>query len=369
MTRHFLAGEAQGRFTQARIDAIRTIARVVDERRAAFVVVAGDVFEHNQVARQTVARTLEALASLTVPVLLLPGNHDPLDAGSVFRSRAFVDGCPEQVIVLDDAGVRPVPGVAGVEILAAPWTGKKPLEDLVGRALRNSPAPTAGAIRVVVGHGCVDSLSPDRDDPAVIRLADLEAALRDGRAHYVALGDRHSSTEVGSSTAVRYSGAPEPTDFDELRPGRVLVVDLEPVRATIVDEVEVGTWRFVDLRTELDGEPSVADLAARLAALPQKERTILRLALSGSLGIADSAMLDANLSTASEQFASLRRWERHDRLTIQPQQLDIAELGLGGYARQAWQQLAASAASDAADRDVARDALVLLHRLAAEQRR
>ena len=44
MTRHFLSPEAQGRFAQDRIDAIRQIGDIAREQGAQFVVVCGDVF-------------------------------------------------------------------------------------------------------------------------------------------------------------------------------------------------------------------------------------------------------------------------------------------------------------------------------------
>lgn len=366
MTRRFLDGEAQGRFAQARIDAVTAVGRVAADRDAEFVVVAGDVFEHNQVTTQTVRRAFEALATIHVPVFLLPGNHDPLDAGSVFGSRAFSTGRPPQVIVLDDPTPVPVPGVPGVEVLAAPWTSKKPLEDLLGRAIRTAPPPAPGVVRIAIGHGGVDALNPDRDDPAAIRLATLEQAVAERRVAYVALGDKHSSATVGAGGAIRYSGAPEPTDFDEPRPGFVLVVDAAPDGPPRVDEVPVGTWHFVDLAAELDGGASIRALADRLAALPDKACTVVRLALTGSLSVAETAMLEDLLLAQTDVFASIRRWERADRLVVRPADLDLDGLGLSGYARTAWQALEEQArgSGDAAER--ARDALILFHRLVQE---
>jgi DNA repair exonuclease SbcCD nuclease subunit len=43
MTRHFLSPEAQGRFAQDRIDAVREIGVIAREQRAEFVVVSVDV--------------------------------------------------------------------------------------------------------------------------------------------------------------------------------------------------------------------------------------------------------------------------------------------------------------------------------------
>ena len=47
--------------------------------------------------------------------------------------------------------------------------------------------------------------------------------------HYVALGDKHSRTEVGSTGRVWYSGSPEVTNYDDIEPdpGHVLVVDVD----------------------------------------------------------------------------------------------------------------------------------------------
>ncbi len=362
MTRRFLAGEAQGRFTQARIDAIRAIARLVRDEHASFVVVAGDVFEDNAVARQTVQRACEALGEIPAPVFLLPGNHDPLDAASVFTSRAFTEARPPNVIVLDDETPRPVPGVDGVDVLGAPWRGKSPAEDLVARALRDAPPPPASVRRVVVGHGALDSLQPDRERVDTIALAGLEAAFRDGRAHYVALGDRHSATAAGATGAVRYSGAPEPTDFREVAAGHVLLVDLGDT-APAVREIAVGTWRFVEVAAELDDDASLDAFEAELRAIPDKERTIVRLRITGSLDVAQNARLEDLVERLGETFAALGVWERHDTLVVRTGDSDPTRLGLSGYARAAWEQLAADAAAGDAD---AKGALLLLHRLATE---
>ena len=101
MTRHFLGPEAQARFTAARVDAVRAIGALADELGCAFVVACGDVFESNHIDRQVLVRALDAMRAVPVPLYLLPGNHDPLDASSVYRSSAFFEHVPEHVRVLD----------------------------------------------------------------------------------------------------------------------------------------------------------------------------------------------------------------------------------------------------------------------------
>jgi DNA repair exonuclease SbcCD nuclease subunit len=353
MTRHFLGDEAQARFTAARLDAVREIGRIAEREGCAFVVVAGDVFESNHLDRQVLLRALDALASFPVPVYLLPGNHDPLDAASVFR-HADVAASPT-VTVLDRAGTWPV--ADGAELVAAPWTSKRPLEDLLAAACRDVAAD--GTVRIAVGHGLADTLSPDRDDPAVIRLAGLETALADGRLHYVALGDRHSLTQVGATGRVWYAGTPEPTAFDEVAPGQVLVVDADAARCD-VRAVAVATWRFVLPEPfVLRDADDVSELETWLAEQAGKDRCIVKLTLRGSLGLRDMALLDDVLDRHRELFASLRVSERRSDLALLPEDEDLASLELSGFAADAVEELRAAAAGDAA----AQDALALLYRL------
>jgi DNA repair exonuclease SbcCD nuclease subunit len=122
MTRYFLNGEAQPRYSAARREVVTGLRALADESAAEFVVVAGDVFEHNQLAPRVVSQSLEAIRAIGVPVYLLPGNHDPLDASSVYTSALFTAECPDNVTVLDRPGVHRVR--PGLEIVAAPWTSK-----------------------------------------------------------------------------------------------------------------------------------------------------------------------------------------------------------------------------------------------------
>ncbi len=357
MTRHFLDEDAQARFTQARIDAVKTLARIADETECAFAVVSGDVFEHNQLERRTVARALDALGAFTVPVYLLPGNHDPLDAASIFRSDAFADGKPTNVQVLDST--EPVEVTPGVEVVGAPWTSKRPLTDLVGGVLAGlEPAP--GIVRVMVGHGAVDLLSPDADDPARILVAEAESALADGRIHYLALGDRHSTTDVGATGRIWYAGAPEPTDFREVDAGRALVVEIAGEQCSVTPH-DVGTWCFADRAIALDGVDDLDNLEATLDAFPNRERTILRVAFTGTLTLTQKARLDTLLEEARVVFAGVDEWGRHTDLAVVPDDTDFADLDLSGFAAAARDELRSEA--EGGD-TTARDALALLVRLA-----
>jgi DNA repair exonuclease SbcCD nuclease subunit len=360
MTRHFLSAEAQARFSQARIDAIRSLGGLAAETGAAFLVVSGDVFETNQVSPQTVRRALDALASVPVPVFLLPGNHDPLDAGSVFRSPTFVNGCPPHVNVLEDAAPQMVPGAPGIELVGAPWFTKRPLSDLVADACAQL-VPTDGVRRVLVAHGAAEI---SFDNPAAIRVADAEAALADGRIAYLALGDRHSTTPVGSSGRIWYAGAPEPTDYDELDAGNALLVELRDDGRCEVTKRRTGTWRFARERFDLDGADGIDALGAWLDALVPKDRTIVKLTLVGTVSLSANARLEALLEHQRDLFGAIEQWQRHTELVVRPDDDDFADLPLSGFAAEALAALRADAAGAGPDAVAARDALALLVRFA-----
>jgi DNA repair exonuclease SbcCD nuclease subunit len=360
MTRHFLDDEAQARFTASRFAAIREIGRVAKVEACEFVIVCGDVFETNQVDRRTVSRCCEALGLIPVPVFLLPGNHDPLDAGSVFRSPTFTAKKPPHVVVLDDTSPREVR--PGVEVVGAPWASKRPLRDLVAAAGANLE-PRPDLVRVMVGHGPVDALSPDRENPAVISLTDAESALTQGRYQYLALGDRHSLTQIGASGRIWYAGSPVATDFDEMQSGWALVVDVAAHTVTTTPH-QIGTWRFHTETVELMNDADLGALERTLRAIDAKECTVLRLVLRGSLTLRQRARLDAFLDESRDLFAAVDVWARHTDLGVLPDDGDFSNLALSGFAQKTVDRLRAQAAGGGETATTARDALGVLIRLA-----
>lgn len=364
MTRHFLGADAQARYSAARRDAVAALGALARETGAEFVVVAGDVFDANQLAPMVVSQSLEAIRAIGVPVYLLPGNHDPLDAGSVYTSSLFTRECPDNVTVLDRAGAFPVR--QGLEIIAAPWRSKKPTTDLTAEVLAGLSAD--GTARILVAHGAVSGLDPNDANPAQISMDGLTAALERSAVHYVALGDKHSRTEVGGGGRVWYSGSPEVTNYDHVErdSGHVLVVDIDledPAHSVTVESRRVGSWRFLTLSHELNNSRDIADLDVNLDQLPDKDRTVVQLALVGTLTVTDRAILDACLDTYSRRFACLDSWERHTNIAVMPSDDEFDDLGIGGFAADAVAELVDTARSDGTDADAARGALALLLRL------
>ncbi len=360
MTRHFLDEDAQPRFSQARLDAVGNIGQLAVDEECDFVVVSGDVFESNQINRQVLARALDAMAATPeVTFYLLPGNHDPLDAASIFRSNTFRERRLPNVVVLEDS--EPLQAADGIELVGAPWTSKRPLQDLIDQACAAAGPPAA--LRIIVGHGTLDSRSPDATDPALISLKRLEARIEADEVHYVALGDRHSTTNEGTTGRVWYSGAPEPTDYREEDPGNVLVVELEPGQIEVAPR-SVGKWRFRQHQCHLSSDADIDSLQQWLDTLEDKQRTVVKLSLVGSVSLGQKERLDRLLDHFADLLAALETWERRSDLVVVPDDGEISTLGLSGFANDALGDLRELAqSSDPAEAVRAQNATALLHRL------
>ena len=359
MTRHFLAEDAQERYSQSRFDVIRTMGRIAKDEKCQFMLVCGDAFESNQVDRKTVARALEALKDVPVPVYILPGNHDPLNAASVYRSSTFIDRKPAHVHIVENA--IPLKVAADVELVGAPWLSKRPVVNPVEEAL-GTLSPANGITRICMGHGAVDQLTPDRESAGVIAVSALERAIGERKVHFVALGDRHSLTKVGTGDRIWYSGTPEATDFSETRPGFTLVVEVGDGRAA-TKEVQTGEWRFIERdRIDLNTSGDVEAIWKVLEEIENKERTVVRLNLVGSLSLSLQEVLQNHLLAASDVFGAFE--VREDALLLVPDDADFANLGFSGFADGTVQRLRGKIAQGGDESVAARDALMLLLRLA-----
>ncbi len=346
-------------YSQARFDAIRTMGRIAKAKDCQFILVCGDTFESNHVDRKTVARALEALKDVPVPVFLLPGNHDPLNAASVYRSTTFIERRPAHVKVIESAA--PVEVVEGVEFVGAPWMSKRPATNPIEEVL-NTLTPASGIVRICMGHGAVDTLTPDREAAGAIAVATLERAIGEEKVHFVALGDRHSLTKVGTGERVWYSGTPEPTDFSETQSGRVLIVEVDNEQVS-TEEVQIGQWRFIERdHVDLNTGDDVDALRKSLEEIENKDRTVIRLKLVGTLSLSLRGMLQDYLLAAKDVFAACD--VREDDLLVLPDDTDFDDLGFSGFADGTVQRLRSKIDEGGDEGAAARDALMLLLRLA-----
>lgn len=365
MTASFLDNDARPRFHEARFAAIRKIGAVAQKHDAAFVVVCGDVFESNKLDRKVLLRTFEALRSIKVPVYLLPGNHDPLDASSIYDAPAFTSSKPPHVHVIRDS--NPILPVPGVELIGVPWLTKFPTGDLLNQAVSELEPASGGTIRIVAGHGSASTLSAN-DSADIIDIPRLINSVDQGLAHFVALGDRHSTTRI--TDEIWFAGTPVVTARVEDDPGNVLVVEInldgESPEVSVDVEVEiVDKWQFKNLTETLNSVEDVRAFQQRLASWENKSTTGLWLALEGAISTSAKAHLDDVLEENGAVFAHLEYWDRNTDLAVIAEDEDFASLQLSGFARDALEDLKEITESGSTEeKQAATEALGLLYRFA-----
>jgi DNA repair exonuclease SbcCD nuclease subunit len=357
----------RSRLQNERFECLKRIGDAARDHQAAFVLVAGDLFDSPSPVNATVARACEAIGRMNVPVLVMPGNHDHGGPGSLWEQPFFVSQreqlapnlrvllTPEPVI-LDHAVVFPAPLLRRQDN-ADPtiW---------IRTAFESADLPP-DLPRIVLAHGSVqgfESAQEDEDEESKgLNRIDL-SRLPDSEIDYTALGDWHGTKQV--SPKAWYSGTPEIDRFpkgSDNDPGNVLIVHAGRGQSPQVGKQATGKFRwneFIHRFSEDEGFDAFrADLDARIGEWGQD--SLLKLTLDGSLGIETSQRL-ADLIEGLD--ARLLRIKLDDRVVIAPTEEEIQSL-----ANRPADPLIASVAgkliamTQGNDADVARLALRELH--------
>ncbi len=196
--------------------------RVVDvglSRGVDFVVIAGDFIDNARVRDETLQFAAEQIARAQVPVVLLPGNHDHVGAGSIYDRFDIESGAPNLRLMRSPGGET----VALAELDVELW-GRSHTEQLADFSpLGDGPARGKAAWQIAVAHGHFIHPRAALHHSFHIREEHLRALDRD----YVALGHWEQLTRVaGGHVTAAYSGAPLGLGGGSAD-GRVLIVDLE----------------------------------------------------------------------------------------------------------------------------------------------
>ena len=299
---------------QERIEAIKRIGGVAQEHDAAFVLVAGDLFDSPSADKATVSAACSAIGQIGVPVLAIPGNHDHAGPGSVWEQAFFQrerDALAPNLRVLLEAA--PVELDAAV-ILPCPLLRRAVMADPTDWL--RTPEAFAGLSpdkpRIVLAHGSTQTFSgqwsDDEEGASASNLLDL-SRLPATEIDYIALGDWHGSKQIDAKAW--YAGTPELDRFPkggEHDPGNVLVVEARRGAAPLVARVATSRLRWRELTFDFAGDASLNTLQERLFALLESRANedLLRLSLTGSLGIEAANRLEELLESLGARLLRMK---------------------------------------------------------------
>ena len=345
----------RNRLREARHAAIAGLAQAAREGGATVVLLAGDSFDAETPAPETLRQALRAMADEgDITWIMLPGNHDSLAASELWR-RIGSDGPANLVPVLDDAPRALAPDVW---LLPAPCTQRRAGRDLT--QAMDAPTPE-GARRIGLGHGPVTDFDEGEGRSGIIPP---DRAQRSG-LDYLALGDWHGQRRIGARTW--YSGVPEADSFKHDGPAGALLVTL--AGEAEVRPVPVGRFRWLSPQLDLlPGEDIDATLARVLPAARARDH-LVSLTARGRVTLAERAALEAALAAVAPDHG----WFAADlsALEVEARPDDLDLIDRAGALREAAEALMAETQDPRlaqSDRDIAAAALSRLYALAQEVR-
>ena len=267
-----LKREQEQRLTRARLEVVGRILDLADSRNVDAVLCAGDLFDEPRPEEQWWQGLLSEFRrrrSWTRPVVLLPGNHDPLTPNSIYApGDPFRRALPGYVHVVDSDEFELPLGSAAV-VYARPCRSHAGQTDLAD----SLPPRVAGDERIRIGliHGQTFDLEDHQTTFPIARSAAVKRGL-----DYLAIGDTHGFRDVepDATAPTIYPGAPEATRFGERESGHVAVVFFprDRARRALVEREAVAAWSWREETCR-----SLAEL--RRLRDENLRKTVLRLAL------------------------------------------------------------------------------------------
>lgn len=344
--------EGAKKLSRARMEVLDRILLMADRHAVDAILCAGDLFDEPEPSRdwwEGLALRLKKTPS-DRPIFLLPGNHDPLIAQSVWaKDHKFRTLLPEWVHVVDRQDFQyTFPN--GSVLYAVPCMSKAGQSD----PTESIPKRTPGEERIRIGmvHGSTFDAKdwqtnfPIHPDAAVHRELD-----------YLAIGDTHGFRFVPPDRMhppTIYPGTPEPTAFDEKDPGYVALVFFNRQRRATVRREAVGHWTWEEvtvasiaqlrdlarrqdlsnrvLRVQVDMCVPAPEYDEAIRLLEDLEGTEARHGKAGVVDI-DRHGLSLETSTVDQYCADLpdvlqSTVTRLKSLATEPDQRDVAERAL-----------------------------------------
>jgi DNA repair exonuclease SbcCD nuclease subunit len=181
---------------------LRSVLATARARRADVVLLAGDTFENNQLSAAVLDRAGQLLAEAGMPIVILPGNHDPALPDSVFV-RGGLAMIPH-VHILGITHEEAVPFAAfDLEI----WGHAH--RDYYSMAPLRGPRPRSTRWQVAMAHGHYEP-PETRANPLRPSWVFSDDEIAATGADYLALGHWDRPMQVGNGVVPAfYSGSPE----------------------------------------------------------------------------------------------------------------------------------------------------------------
>lgn len=293
-------GDKADLLRSARLSTFKRILEVAAEKKAEAVLVSGDTFESNQISDDLVEKTYELLkAHPDVPVVLLPGNHDPLDGpGCIWRRKPFSEP-PAHVTVCESQDIFEI---GQASFLPVPITQKISTKDPSLPMVDMAESVSKDNIKIGITHGAlaIESKHQPNDHPIA-----LDAASRAG-LDYLAIGHWHKPQEYDKNRLVM-PGTPEPDDFDQ-GSGTVSFVEISsPGAEPSITHLDCATYSWQKVSVNLLDQDATSEVIANSLSNcdSQPDFTVLRMELEGPLPAEKRDVLFSSITELTEEYVAV----------------------------------------------------------------
>ena len=276
--------ERSGEYSEARRKDIRNafmnILNFVKEENADLLLISGDLYEHRYITRKTMDWLHMVLAGVRVPVVIIPGNHDPYLVNSWYKNWDWPSNVnllsPEHpYLVLEDKQVS----LYGLGFSAFK-EGKPDLSAV--------KPPQQGYFNILMLHGTLDM---DFTGEAYKPLTSEELA---GLGYdYYALGHFHNMRTDYPLKNAANPGSPEPLGFDEPGVHGAFFVTLTAENKEVKAEIrrfDTAIRVYHEKTLDITGSRNLEEVKIRILGLIEgmnPRRDLVRIVLKGrtDLGI------------------------------------------------------------------------------------
>lgn len=287
-------------------DVFQGIVKRANEWPADALLIAGDLFEHERVTRDTVAFLHSLFESLApIPVVIAPGNHDPFVPDSPYATELW----PDNVFIFREPDWQAIPLAEGRLIVHGfafdgPDISKNPFGTLT------IPSSEKNVVHVALAHGSERGHHPP--DKTEYAPFDGTAAAVKG-LHYLALGHFHSVTPIEGpfSTIMYYSGAPEGHGFNAPGERHYLEVEItadgrenHAENGVIVTPVRSSRVQYITTSLDCASFESTQDVveAVRRIAKDADTSLVARIDLTGKTGLSLQSEIPALRDAVARDF-------------------------------------------------------------------
>ena len=168
-------------------EAFTQVIDTVLETAADLFLIAGDLFDHNRIKRDTVDFVYAQLARIACPTVIIVGNHDVWDEGSIIKRMNFRK-VGRHVNLLSEAAGRQV---TFPELHTTVWGRCMFDHDPSNKPLAGAPPRVGNLWHIGMAHGLYDN-EPDNYRSSLITPREIEASGFD----YLALGHVHAHRQM-----------------------------------------------------------------------------------------------------------------------------------------------------------------------------